>query len=236
MVMPTPPWERASRRRTARAPLSRDAIVDAALVVLARDGASAVTMRRVAEQLGTGPASLYAHVNAKEELENAVFDRVAGEVALPVPDARRWREQVKEMLTNAMQTYSRYPGVATFAFARVPYGPNALAHTETLLELLRLGGVEDRVAAFAADLLHQYVMANAYEEGMRPVGDHDAAMAEYRQLHDYFKSLPASRFPNTLRLADALFDVGQDRFDFGLDILLAGLTGYATPKPSSMDS
>jgi AcrR family transcriptional regulator len=233
--MPTPPWERVSRRRPARAPLSRDAIVDAALVVLARDSAAAVTMRRVADELGTGPASLYAHVNDKEELENAVFDRIAGEVPLPVPDAARWREQVKELLTNSMQTYTRYPGVAAFAFARIPYGPHALAHSEALLELLRLGGVEDRVAAFAADLLHQYVMANAYEEGSR-YADHDDAMREYQQLHDYFKSLPASRFPNVVRLADALFDVGQDRFDFGLDILLTGLTAYATPNPSSMDS
>jgi AcrR family transcriptional regulator len=234
-ALPPPPWERAARRRPTRLPLTREAIVDAALAVLTRDGASAVTMRRVAEELSTGPASLYAHVNDKEELENLVFDRIAGEVPLPTPDAARWREQVKELLQNSMETFSRYPGVATFAFARIPYGPNALASSEALLELLRLGGVDDRVAAFATDLLHQYVLANAYEHSVMPAGGDgfEKAMEHYKQVNAYFKSLPAERFPNVVRLADALFDVGQDRFEFGLDILLTGLTLYASPPPSA---
>jgi AcrR family transcriptional regulator len=231
--LPTPPWERAARRRPARPALTRDAVVDAALAILARDGAAAVTMRRVAEELGTGPASLYAHVDDKAELENLVFDRIAGETPIPVPDASRWRDQLKELLQAQMTTLGRYPGAATFAFGRVPYGPNALAHSETVLELLRLGGVGDRVAAFAADLLHQYVVANAHEEGQHPAGKagFEQMMQYYRQLNEYFKSLPPERFPNMVRLADTLFDVGQDRFDFGLDILLTGLTAYADPQP-----
>src|SRR5262249_51944915 len=195
---------------------TRDAVIDAALAILARDGAAAVTMRRVADELGTGPASLYAHVNDKAELENLVFDRIAGETPVPVPDASRWREQLKELLQAQMATLGRYPGAAMFVFGRVPYGPNALAHSEAVLELLRLGGVGDRVASFAADLLHQYVVANAYEHGQH-VADFEKVMAHYRELNQYFKGLPPERFPNIVRLADTLFDVGQDRFDFGLD-------------------
>jgi AcrR family transcriptional regulator len=207
-------------------------VVDAALAILARDGVAAVTMRRVAEELGTGPASLYAHVNDKAELENLVFDRIAGETAIPVPDAGRWREQLKELLQAQMATLSRYPGAAAFAFGRIPYGPNALAHSEAVLELLRLAGVGDRVAAFAADLLHQYVVANAYEDSQHPGtgGGLEKAHEHYAQLNRYFKSLPPQTFPNIVRLADTLFDVGQDRFDFGLDILLTGLTTYADPR------
>jgi AcrR family transcriptional regulator len=233
VTIPTPPWERAARRLPARTPLSRDAIVTAAMAVLARDGAAGVTMRRVADELGTGPASLYAHVTDKEELENLVFDRIAGETPVPTPDPARWREQLKELLTAQMETLSRYRGAAGFAFGRIPYGRNALAHSEAVLELLRLGGVDDRVAAFATDLLHQYVIANAYENSEQPPGGDglSKAMEHYAQVNAYFKTLPVARFPNIVRLADTLFDVGEDRFTFGLDILLTGLTSY--PAASS---
>ena len=64
MAMPEPPWKPAPRRRPARAPLTIEAIVDAAFRVLDREGANGLSMRRVAEELGTGPASLYWHVRA----------------------------------------------------------------------------------------------------------------------------------------------------------------------------
>ena len=115
--IPRPPWERPLSKRAARTPLSRDAIVDAALGIVDREGAGALSMRRVAVELGTGPASLYAHVNDKEELENLIIDRIAGEVPLPVPDPARWREQVKQLLTDHSVAFGRYPGAAAFAIA-----------------------------------------------------------------------------------------------------------------------
>ena len=80
---PRPPWQRSNQRKPARAPLTQDLIVDTALAVLAEEGIEAVTMRRVAQGLDTGPASLYAHVSNKEELHELMADRVLGEVPLP---------------------------------------------------------------------------------------------------------------------------------------------------------
>jgi AcrR family transcriptional regulator len=243
--MPRPPWQRPPSKRAAKAPLSREAIVDAALALLDREGGAAVSMRRVAVELNTGPASLYAHVNDKEELENLLFDRIAAEVPVPVPDPSRWREQVKQLLTDQADVFRKHPGAAAFAMARIPYGPNALDRMEAMLGLLRAGGIADHVAAFAADLLYLYVTANAYEESVyRAQGKTEESEREhYLQLEQYFKSLPTSRFPNLVRLASTFFDLGADRdgeevdrFQFGLDVLLSGLeavTRLAENKPNA---
>ena len=66
--MPTPPGRKPRRPAQPRQPLTRDAIVGTAIRVLDAEGLEAVTMRRVAQELGTGPASLYAHVSGKQEL------------------------------------------------------------------------------------------------------------------------------------------------------------------------
>jgi AcrR family transcriptional regulator len=240
--VPAPPWQRPVSRRSANAPLNRDVIVDAALAVLDREGSGAVTMRRVAQELNTGPASLYAHVNGKEDLENQVFDRIAAEVPIPVTDPSRWREQVKELLTSQAEVFSRHPGAAAFAMARIPYGPNALDRMEAMLSLLRAGGVDDQVAAFAADLLYLYVTAHAYEEGLaRSQGRTEVSeRLHHAQLEEYFKKLPTARFPNLVALSTFLFNLGGspdgleehqiDRFQFGLDVLIAGLTAVAMPQ------
>ena len=90
---PEPPWRRP--QPPPRAPITREAIVEAALVVLDRVGMDGLSMRRVAEELGTGAASLYWHVRNKEELFQLIFDRVTREIVLPEPDPARWKEQLK---------------------------------------------------------------------------------------------------------------------------------------------
>lgn len=86
MVVPTPPWQRPTRTLADRPPLSRQRIVDKALALLAKEGLDAVSMRRVAQALATGPASLYAHLRNKEELDQLMLDQLIGAVTVPEPD------------------------------------------------------------------------------------------------------------------------------------------------------
>ena len=72
----------------------------AAIEVLDEAGVVGLSMRRVADQLGTGAASLYAHVSGKDELLELVFDELVGQVPLPEPDPTIWREQVRQMLRD----------------------------------------------------------------------------------------------------------------------------------------
>src|SRR5262245_40912566 len=100
MTVPPPPWRRAPnpRRPPEKPVLSRDLVVKTALGILAAEGFEAVSMRRVAQQLETGPASLYAHVANKEELDELMLDAVLGDVPALEPDPARWTEQVKEQV------------------------------------------------------------------------------------------------------------------------------------------
>src|SRR5580700_5074096 len=73
-------------------PITVDAIVETALGIVEREVYAALTMRRVAGALGTGPASLYAHVVNKEDLDDLLIGRLCAEIELPTPNPRTWRE------------------------------------------------------------------------------------------------------------------------------------------------
>ena len=234
MAIPEPPWKTAPRGgRPARAPLSREAIVDAAFRVVDRDGAEALSMRRVAQELGTGAASLYWHVNNKDALVNLMIDRVASEVRLPEPDPARWQEQLREWLLEVRQVFQRHPGIAVLTLGRIPVGPNLVRWSEWTLALLRGAGVPDRIAAFAGDLLGLYLGATGYEATLPPPsagGGPVSAEESTAMIRDYFASLPPDQFPNVVATVDDL--VGGDpeeRFELGLDVILRGLASYAKP-------
>ncbi len=97
-----PPWWRSRKgQHRARPPLTRDAIVDAALTILDADGVDALTIRRLGHELGTGAASLYWHIAGKQELGELVYDRIMGEIDLPDPDPSKWEDQLKDLARQA---------------------------------------------------------------------------------------------------------------------------------------
>lgn len=227
-----PPWLSARRRRRrSRPPLTRDAIVQAALRVLDREGLEGVSMRRVAEELGTGAASIYWHVANKDELLGLVFDRVVGEVELPPPDPARWQRQLKELAREARRVLASHRDIARWSLGRIPMGPNMLRLSEWQLALLRAAGLPDRVAALAGDLLGLYLGAHAYEQTLglaSPTGEPLPPEEVIAMIGGYLSSLPPNRFPNIVELADELMSGGPDeRFEFGLDVLIRGLAAQA---------
>jgi AcrR family transcriptional regulator len=231
MSMPEPPWgARTRRNRAARTPLSTERIVDSALELIAEEGYDAVTMRRIAAALGTGPSSLYAHVASKRQLDQLLIDRIIEGVELPEPDPERWEEQVKEIGRVFLARLQAYPGVARAAIGNIPLGFSAMRASERLLGYLRAGGLPDRVVAYAADLLPLYINAVAFEQNVRASATGtDAEPEDFRtQLRDYFAAFPPDQFPNFIALADALVEGDEtDRFEFGLDVLVSGLAAVA---------
>ena len=88
---------RPARPAGAREPISREAIVKAAVDLLDREGLAALSMRRLGDELGAGAASLYWHVGSKDGLLDLVLDEIIGEQQVPDPDPARWQEQLKEV-------------------------------------------------------------------------------------------------------------------------------------------
>jgi AcrR family transcriptional regulator len=153
-------------RPSPRAPLSRDAIVEAALRVLDAEGMEGLSMRRLGEELGTGAASLYWHVRGKEELFQLIFERVTAEVRIPEPDPTRWREQLAELCQQMRGVLTRHRDVARLSLGRTPAGGALAAYREWLFALLQPVGMPDSVIARLAGLLGLYVGAYAVEESL----------------------------------------------------------------------
>src|SRR4051794_2356707 len=89
--MARPPAPRSRRERPAKPPLSREAIVAAALDIARSEGVEALSMRRVAQELDTGPASLYVYVADRRELQELVFDAAIGTIEIPPIEPESWR-------------------------------------------------------------------------------------------------------------------------------------------------
>lgn len=235
--LPVPPWSAARKRSAAppsKAPLTREAIVDAALTLLDADGLEGVSMRRVAERLGTGPASLYQHVGGKDELLELVLDRVTGDVEIPEPGVGPdgWQEPLKELLRSMRKVLGAHQDLAYVTLGRVPTGPNSLAGAEGLLRILREGDVPPSVAAYAVDALALFVASVTYEEAIqrRLIGSMEEAKAYINGVQQYFAALPSDRFPTIVAMADQLtqFDENEDdRFEFALEVQVRGIAALA---------
>jgi AcrR family transcriptional regulator len=230
--LPEPPPRLGGARRSdprKRRTLNRETIVDVALELVDAEGLEGLSMRRVAERLETGPASLYAHVANKDELMELVYDRVLAEVHVPEPDKRRWEEQLKDALRQLYDVLIAHGDIAFVSMARVPIGPNMLRVAEGTTAILRAGGVPDRVAGLAMDFASLAVNSLAYEQSLYPKNATEEQIeAYYEQVAGYFASLPADRFPTLASMSNALTDPGPDeRLEFAFDVLVQGIAALA---------
>jgi AcrR family transcriptional regulator len=237
-----PPWQRLPERqaRRRREPISREAIVTAAVQLLDREGLAALSMRRLAEELGTGAASLYWHVGSKDGLLDLVLDHLIGEGKVPDPDPRRWPEQLKDVARAQRATTLRHPYIVRISIGRIPMGPNALRFSERVLAILRAGGVPPRLAVQGYLLLIATVNGFTVDEtGVEDSGAADsggnarptdpASRQEAANMaRDYIASLPAGQFPNMVGLADEFaFADADERFEMLIDIFVDGLARRA---------
>jgi AcrR family transcriptional regulator len=232
----TRPEPISRRNRPAKAALSRTAIVDAALRLLDADGLDAVSMRRVAQALDTGPASLYVYVANREELLALVYDRIIGEVDLSEHDGVDWRERLTTLVTDTIEVLGSRRGIATVGLANVPTDPHALAHSEKVLELLRRGGIGEQARAWAVDLIGLYISAAATEQSLY----HEKGAAwqtEHgvkQRLRHTFAGLPADRYPNLRALNGPLVTgSGPDRTGWSIQVLLNGILATSATLPDA---
>jgi AcrR family transcriptional regulator len=228
-AVPDPPWwrQRGEPAREKR-PLTREKIVEAALVLLERDGLQGLSMRRLAQELGSGAASLYWHVGDKEELLSLLLDRIVGEAKLPEPDPENWQGTVKELARAARKHLSQRRDAAQLSLGRIPAGPNSLPILERNLAILAASQLPPRVISYAADMFALYVGAFAYEESLRSGEEH----ASPEQLGAYWASLPPEQFPTITRLANDLVagDI-DERFEFAIELLVRGLEAMGSSSP-----
>jgi AcrR family transcriptional regulator len=215
------------RPRRSKAPITPAQVVDTALGVIATEGYEALTMRRLAAALDTGPASLYAHVVNKADLDELLIGRLCAELVLPEPDPAAWPEQIRGVCTQIRDQYLRYPGISRAALAMAPTDLETVRVSEGMLAILLAGGVAPQAAAWAVDALLLYVAAYCLETSIvrqRSAPGDAAWVVDRDELLRRFTALPAETFPHTTRYAAELTaGEGHDRFDFTLTLMIDGL-------------
>jgi AcrR family transcriptional regulator len=145
----------ASPRRGRAPGHSRQEIAAAAIEVADREGLGAVTMRSVAQSLGTGAASLYRYFSTREELLALMVDEVTGELRLNGPDGRPWADQMLDLAHGARDLYRRHPWMIEASSTAPAPGPNGCSYLEHALAVLAPtladGGTKlEAVAVFSA--------------------------------------------------------------------------------------
>jgi AcrR family transcriptional regulator len=227
-----PPGHPEPRER--KEPLTLERIVDAAMELMRREGYDSVSMRSLARELDTGPASLYAHVAGKDELDQYLIDRIAGELELPEPEGERWQEQLKDVLRATLRLYREHPGSARAAMGMIPTMEGGLRAADGMMAIMLAGGVSPQAAAWFCDLAAAYVGATAYEESIWTARENSTAAGEEpdheaidEQLRETMAAL-AERFPTMARYArEMTAGDGVDRFEFGMDVLVSGLAAVS---------
>ena len=226
-----PPWWQAPKRKgRRREPLSRHDIVEAAVRIVDSEGVDALTVRRLAQELSTGSASLYWHISGKDELGELVYDRIMGEIRLPETDPTHWEEQLKDVARQVYRVMLSHNDAVRLSLGRVGLGPNMLRLIEWLLDLLRRAGIPDQPAALFGDLLGRFLDASVLEVSMVLCARGESASqdAGVEAMRSYLSTLPSDRFPNITALGPVMTAGDtEDRFEFGLELLVRGLAAYA---------
>jgi AcrR family transcriptional regulator len=207
-----------------RQPLSAERVVHAAIRVADRGGAEAITMRRVAGELGVEAMSLYHHVPNKEALLDGVIDMVFATIELPRPDAGDWRDAIRARACSARAVLSRHRWALGLMDSRRNPGPATLRHHDAVLGVLRKAGFTLPMAAHAVSLIDSYVGGFVLQEANLPVKTPDELQ---NVASDILEHLPADELPHlTEIIVDHALQPGYDHsseFDYGLNLILDAL-------------
>ncbi|BCJ32988.1 TetR family transcriptional regulator [Actinocatenispora thailandica] len=226
---------RRGRPRKDEATLTERVVLDAGLRLMAADGLDAVTMRRLAAELGVRAASLYRYVRNKDELLDALADELFADLDLTRYVRDDWRAALTAMAGALRRHLLARRDSARLIAGRFTTGPNGLRNIEALLAVLRAAGLPDRDAAFTAYAWVTALFGFVAAEQNRLSAEVAAGTAprEYLDgLAGRLRAMPPERYPNVVALAGDLTapDLAA-RFDFAMDRFLAGIAVLVPADP-----
>ncbi|WAS94781.1 TetR/AcrR family transcriptional regulator C-terminal domain-containing protein [Nannocystis punicea] len=221
-------------RRGPKAQLSLERVVEAAAALADAEGLAAVSMQRVAAELGYTTMSLYNHVPSKELLLEAMADAVVGQP--PADTGEDWRASVLAWAADIWRVFAAHPWLLRLQFDHPPLGPNQLAWLERLLRAMTAGGLTGLEAMSAAMYTVSAVrgMSQVQQDLHRSVPDatdRRRAEAEYQRV--LTSVIDLSRYPTLARVfadpepePDAAPDSLPPEIEFGLQRLLDGIEAH----------
>jgi AcrR family transcriptional regulator len=225
-----------SGARDQRPALSRDQIVRAAIKLADEHGLDAVSTRRIATTLGSGPTSMYWHVPSKADLYELMFDAALGEVKLPERLSADWQADLRALARSTHLMLQRHPWLILLGI-QPGLGPNTRRYGEYGMRVLGALGLDPQARTEVLALLNNYLFGFAHRETARDQLIKRAGLTEpqWQQRLRRYAAHTRHRDPELARdIETRMHLTSNDSFEFGLDCLLSGITmRLARTAPSS---
>lgn len=200
--------------------LTRATVVATALRVVRREGVAAMTIRRLCDELGVQPPTIYYHVPNKQALLEMVSDAVMAQIKLPDREVGTWRERMRELVLETNRVLSKYPELAPILVREAP-SHVSLDISEYVLETLLTAGFDPESAIHAYTAITYYHMGRLLTIAQLPRG-----RAARVPLRSFLPVAPRSesKYPSLATVRPVLADLDEDlEFMHGFEQLLACL-------------
>lgn len=226
---------RPAAQSKARKPMSRDRVLRTAIDLADKEGIDALTMRRLAQELGVEAMTLYHYVSNKEEILGGMVDLVAREVPLPQAGANRsvdWKAATRGRAIAAREVLLRHPWAGGL-WNQVRVGLGRIGYMDAALRTFRAGGLSPEVTERAFHAVENHILGYTLQAQAFLLPDEDLAAAGKA----FLQSLPSEEFPYLTEhviqhLEKGTLDEGD--FEFGLDLILDGverMDANTRPRP-----
>jgi AcrR family transcriptional regulator len=207
----------------SRAPINRGRVLEQAVAVADSEGIEAVSMRRLARELGVEAASLYYHVSGKDEILDGLVDMVAAEIELLSP-TDGWRSAIRQRAHNTRAVLRRHPWAVALMASRTTPGPATLWLLEAGIGYFREGGFSVQAAAHAISAVDSYVHGFVLQEVNLPFRNESELAAMTGAIMNEF---PKADFPYLFEFTiEHVLQPGYsygNEFDIGLEVVLDGV-------------
>jgi AcrR family transcriptional regulator len=226
----------APREESGRTKLTKSAVVNQALALADATGLDALTIRKLAQELGVTPMALYWHFHGKDELLEGLADRVWSEIDVDVDPEAPWPDQLRTIVESLVRVLRAHPSAPGLLMHSNKQGKAELRAIEVALEVLRSAGFDPPQASeIARSGLWTGIMLVMSEPG-EPVlaslsAEERAELQRKKQI--VLATLPVAQYPRLVECAASLTacDDPDFHYDFGINLFISGVEAMSAALP-----
>jgi AcrR family transcriptional regulator len=213
--------KQSNPRPERRVPLSRERVLRAAVALADEGGIEALSMRRLAKDLGVEAMSLYNHVANKDEILDGIVDLVASEIDLP-SDGADWKTAIRKSAISTRDVLLRHPWASSLWTSRQGGGLARLRRGDWMLRTLREAGLSKDLTYHAFHIVESHIIGFTIQQLTFQSADEE----ELEGLAATFlQQLPAGEYPDFVEHVKQHMEPHGDEggFELGLDLVLDSL-------------
>jgi len=218
-----------------RAPLSKERVLRTAINIADKEGIDALTMRRLAQELGVEAMSLYYYVTNKDDILKGIMDLVALEIEIPSGGAD-WKAAIRRSAISFHDVLRRHVWASSLMISGPPgVGPAQLRYSDSLLKRLREAGFSPELTHHAYHALDSHIVGST----LWAAGVGAVMKTKPDFVKAFIRELPVAEYPYFAEHAQqhmtkSVTSTGKSEFEFGLDLILDGLEKMLGPKRESV--